>query len=299
MKALAVRAHGLRETWRLLRRRPASFVLAVLMAGVAFTALLIGASLLRAAAPLAERLPRGPEINLFLSASAAPTEVRELQSRLAGRPDVAQVEFIGREAALQSLAGRAGNRGLGELKPNPLPDVLVVTLAAEAAPAAVEQAMAEMRRLPRVESVLADTSWHQNLVALRKAVARLGAVSAALAAALLALIVIASVRLQLAGSAEDVQVLRQVGADTRFIVRPFVYAGALALSAGVLLAGAAAAFALTALAAPLAALAQVYGVDLAPEPLPWPWLLALAAAAALLGGMIAALGARWVLRSAD
>lgn len=299
MKALAVRAHGLRETWRLLRRRPGSFVLAVLMAAVAFTALLTGASLLRAAAPLAERLPLGPEISLFLSASAGPTEIRDLQSQLAARPGVAQVDFISRDAALQALAGRAGNRGLSELKPNPLPDVIVVTLAAEATPEAVEQAVAEMRRLPRVESVSADAGWHRNLVALRKAVARLDLVGGALAAALLALIVFASVRLQLAGSAEDVRSFRLVGADTRFIVRPFVYAGACALSAGVLLAGAAQILALTALAPPLAALARLYGIDLAPEPLPWPWLLALAAAAALLGGMIAALAARWVLRSAD
>lgn len=299
MKPLAVRAHGLHEAWRLLRRRPVSFVLAVLMAAVAFTVVLTGASVLRAAAPLAERLALGPEINLFLAASASPAEVRELQSRLAARPGVAQVEFISRDAALQAVAARAGNRGLGSLTPNPLPDVLAVTLAAESTPEAVEQAMAELRRLPRVESVAADAGWHRNLVAVRGVISRLGLLGGGLAAALLALIVLASVQLQLAGSAHDVQVLRRVCADTRFIVRPFAYAGALTLSAGVLLAGAVQAFAVTSLAAPVAALAQLYGVELTLERLPWPWLLALAAAAALLGGAIAAAGTRWALRSTD
>lgn len=299
MKPLAVRAHGLHEAWRLLRRRAGSFVLAVLMAAAAFSALLTGASVLRAAAPLAQRLPLGPEINLFLAASASPAEVRELQSRLEARPGVAQVEFISRDAALQALAARAGNRGLGSLTPNPLPDVLAVTLAGESTPEAVEQAMAELLRLPQVESVTADAGWHRNLVAVRSVVARLGLLGGGLAAALLTLIVLASVQLQLAGSAEEVQVLRRVGAGTRFIVRPFVYAGALTLSAGLLLAGAVQALAVNSLAAPVAALAHLYGVELTLEPLPWSWLLALAAAAALLGGTIAAAGARWALRSAD
>ena len=66
MKAIAVRAHGLREMVRLIRRRPASFLLAVLLAAAAFTLPLAGASVARSVAPVVQRLPLGPENNLFL-----------------------------------------------------------------------------------------------------------------------------------------------------------------------------------------------------------------------------------------
>jgi cell division protein FtsX len=117
-----------------------------------------------------------------------------------------------------------------------------------------------------------------------------------LALALLALVVLASVQLQLTASAEYLQALRLVGADARFVIRPFAYAGALTLGLGMLVAAALTWAGLAAAAAPAAELAQAYGAKLDLRPLPPRWLAALVAAAALLGGLIAALGTRWGLR---
>jgi cell division transport system permease protein len=296
MKALAVRAHALREMARLFRRRPGSFLLAVVLAAAAFTVPLAGASIARSAAPLARQLPIGPEINLFLAASAPTTDIRQLQSQLAARPGVAQVEWITREAALKALAQRTGSSGLGDLKANPLPDVLVVTLSAQTAPGEVEKTLAELRRLPRVESAVADTGWHRQLTAILRAATLAVALVGGLAAALLVLIVLASVQLQLTTSAEYVRVLRLVGADTRFMVRPFAYAGALTLAIGMLAAAGLTWAGLAAVAPQAADLAQIYGATLSLQTLPPQWLAALLAAAAIVGGATAALGARWGLR---
>ena len=296
MKALAVRAHALREMARLFRRRPGSFLLAVVLAAAAFTVPLAGASIARSAAPLARQLPIGPEINLFLAASAPTTDIRQLQSQLAARPGVAQVEWITREAALKALAQRTGSSGLGDLKANPLPDVLVVTLSAQTAPGEVEKTLAELRRLPRVESAVADTGWHRQLTAILRAATLAVALVGGLAAALLVLIVLASVQLQLTTSAEYVRVLRLVGADTRFMVRPFAYAGALTLALGMLAAAGLTWAGLAAVAPQAADLAQIYGATLSLQTLPPQRLAALLAAAAIVGGAMAALGARWGLR---
>ena len=296
MTALAVRAHALRETARLIRSRPGSFLLAVLLAAAAFALPLTVASVVRSAAPLVQQLPAGPEVNLFLAASTSTAEIRQLQSQLAARPGVAQVEWVTRDAALKALAQRTGSSGLAELKTNPLPDVLVVTLSSQAAPPEVDEAIAQWRRLPRVESVAADTGWHRQLRGLLRAAAAAGTLVGGLAAALLALVVLASVRLQLSASAEYVRVLRLVGADTRFIVRPFAYAGALTLGLGMLVASALNWAALAAAAAPVAELAQAYGTALDLRPLPSQWLASLTAGAAIVGGLVAALGSRWGLR---
>ena len=295
MRALAVRAHALREMFRLLRRRPGSFVLAVLLAAAAFTVPLAGAALARAAAPLAQQLPLGPEISLFLSMSASPAEIRQLQSQLAARPGVTQVDWITRDAALEALAKRTGNIALGELKANPLPDVLVVVMARKTAPAEVEQALAELRGLPRVESIAADTGWHRKLAAILRTAAAAGALVGALAVALLVLIVLASVQLQLSSAAEYVRVLRLVGADARFIVRPFVYAGALTLAGGAFLAAGLTSAGLIAAAPQAAELALLYGATLSLQPLPLEWLAAVAAGSAVIGGTVAAVAARRTL----
>jgi cell division transport system permease protein len=296
MKATAVRAHALREMTRLIRRRPGSFLLAVLLAAAAFTVPLTGASVARSAAPLVRQLPLGPEVNLFLAPSTSTTEIRQLQSQLAGRSGVAQVEWITRDAALKALAERTGSGGLADLKANPLPDVLVVTLPPEAAPAEVEAALAELRRLPRVESVAADAGWHRQLRGLLRAATVAGTLVGGLAAALLVLTVLASVQLQLATSAEYVRALRLVGAGTRFIVRPFAYAGALTLGLGMLVASGLTWAGLAAAAPQAAELAQTYGAALDLQSLPPHWLGASVAGAAILGGLIAALGTRWGLR---
>ncbi len=297
MNALAVRAHAVREMVRLLRRRPGSFVLAVLLAAAAFTVPLTGASVARSAAPLADQLPLGPEINLFLAPAMPAAEIRQLQSGLAGHPGVIQVEWITRDSALKTLARRTGNSALGELKDNPLPDVLVVTMSAQTAPEQVEQAISDMRGLPRVDTVVADAGWHRKVTEVLSAVRSAGALVGASVAVLLALIVLASVQLQLASSADEAWVLRLVGADTRFIVRPFAYAGALTLACGIVLAAGLSWAGVAAAAPQVADLAKLYGVALALEPLPLEWLAAAIVGAAILGGVTAALGTRWALRS--
>jgi cell division transport system permease protein len=292
MKALAVRAHALREMARLLRRRPGSFLLAVLVAAAVFTLPLVGASIARSVAPLAEQLPLGPEISLFLSAAAPATEIRQLQSRLAARPDVQRVEWVTRDAALKSLAQRSGNAGLGELKPNPLPDVLVVTLATQVTAERVDLVAAEMRSLPRVEAVAADAGWHRKLAALLRILTAAGTIVGGLGAGLLVLVVLASVQLQLSASAAEIRVLRMVGAEPRFIVRPYAYAGALTLLCGFALAALLAWAGLRTLQPLIAEAAGMYGFTVVLDPLPPLWLAAAAAGAALTGGVVAAIGLR-------
>lgn len=295
MKALAVRGYALREMLRLLRRRPGSFVLAVLLAAAAFTAPLAGTTVALALAPLAGELALGPEINLFLAPATPTTEIRQLQSSLAARAGVSRVEWVTRDAALKSLAQRSGSSAIGELKANPLPDVLVVSFASSVAPAELESATAALRKLPRVDAVGADTGWHRKLAALLETGTLVGLFIAGLSATLLVLIVLGAVQLQLATSRDDIRVLRLVGADDRFIVRPFAYAGGLTLAAGATLAALVTWLALAAAGAQIAELARLYGLSLAIVPLPPHWLLAIIATAALVGGTTAAIGARLAL----
>lgn len=294
MKALAVRLHGLREMLRLLRRRPASFALALLLATSALTLLLAGALLGRTMMAVAGKLPLAPEINVFLAAGTAPADLRQLQSRLTARPDVQSVEAVTRDEALRSIAPRLGS-ALEELKSNPLPDVLVVTLRSGIDPADLEAAISELRGLPRVGSAVADVQWHRQLSALRDLGTGWGIAIGVIASALLVSILIAAVGLLLSGCAPVLRVMSTVGADTRFIARPYVYASffTLACAAGlaVILCSASARHR----ALDWTPVARGYGamVEVGPSV---EWIAGLVVGAGLFGAVAAAVGMRRALR---
>jgi len=296
MRVLAVRAHALREMMRVLRRRPGNFVLAVLLCAVALVLPLTGAALARAVLPLVDPSALGPAVSLFLAQATPAADIRQLQAQLATQPGVARVEWITREAAYTSLLQRAG-AGWGELKSNPLPDVLVVTFAPRTAPATVEAAVSELRSLPKVDSVSADTGWHHKLDALLRVGSRAGLFVAGMSVAVLALIVLGAAQLQLATSRDEVRVLNMAGADVRFIVRPFAYAGAVTLACGAALAAALTAGAVALLGPSVSELMALYGLTVSIAPLPATWLAAAIAGAAVIGGVAASLGMRATLAS--
>lgn len=297
MKALTVRAHALREMGRLLRRRPAGFVVAVLLAAVTLAMGLTAATVVRALAPLADDHLLGPEVSLFITAATPPAEIRQLQADLAARPEIVRVESISRESALKSLAKRSGNAALAEIKSNPLPDVLAVTFALRTPPAALEQAVTEFGSLPRVESVAADIGWHRKLAGVIAAVSRAGALFGAAAAALLALMLAGCVLLTVDIRAVDLRVQQMVGADRRSIVRPFAYAGALAMGLAALVAAALSSLGTALLAAQATALADLYQAPFTLPALPPALMVAMVAGCSAVGGAVWALGARLALSS--
>lgn len=298
MSVWSVRIDGLREALRLLARAPVRFALAVLLAGVVLALPLAGASLLQPWQTLRGALSLDPEVNLFLSPATPEAEIRRLQGQLSGRSGVVAVEWITREKALKALAQRGGSP-LGDLKPGLLPDVLVVRYALEAEPAVLEAAVAELRALPRVESVVADMAWHRRLSSVL-ALGRSGGLALAVAAsALVALAAACAVSLVVAVRREDLRLLLLVGADDRYVVRPFAYAGALVLGSAFALAMALAGLALAWLAPYAAGVAMAYGLPAAVGPLPLPWIVALVAAALAVGGLLGALAGRRALRSAQ
>lgn len=282
------RGYGWARALRLLAERPGVALGAVACAAVALTVPLLGLTLAQMLAPHAGRLPAA-EATAFLAPGATGAELKALAARIESTPGVAAVRTITREAALAELQKRTGG-ALAELKSNPLPDVLVAEFAAGTAPETVEAAVASMRKLSRVESVAADLDWYRKFRALTHAVY---AVAATIGGAMLLLvlaIVLAATRMLASASETELRVLHLVGADTAFVRRPFVYAGALVLALASALSLALLALAHWAIDPALAEVGRAYGVALA---LPWPsWPVALGylAGAALTGGAVGAVG---------
>ncbi len=290
-------AHALRETGRLLRRRSATFSLAVLLAACALVVPLLAVTIGYGLAPLASRVPLTPEISVFASLSATNQDIRSLKAKLESLPNVERVQWITRDQSLAELARRTGSIApLSELKPNPLPDTLVLTLARRVQPDDLDRTAAEIRKFARVDGVYVDSGWYRKAVGLGQIVFKVAGFAGFATLALLALVVVGAVRLVAMTDRDELRLLRLLGADTRQIVRPYAYAGGFALLLATLLAMTAVTALLGSLAPDLGWLSQVLAVPIGLDVLPWPAQAGLAGAALLLGMMGGAIGLRSALR---
>lgn len=296
MSLFSAQRYALGRAVAMVRDRPLPFLFGVVLAASALALPLALASIVWATRPVLAQLQPSPEISVFVSTRATAKDVETLKSRLAGLPGIADVTLRPKDAALAQLLKRSGfTTTPAELGSNPLPDVLVAQLALPASPDAVDRMSAAVKGWPMVDAVRSDLDWYRKLQALGRLGATALAVFGGLVVALVALILVGTVRLHAATRADEVAVLKLVGATPRFIVRPYAYSAALTL----LLASAVAAglvyVAHAALRVPLANLTALYGAGFSlPDPEP-VHLVAVFAGAVVFGWVVGVLGARSAL----
>ncbi len=145
---------------------------------------------------------------------------------------------------------------------------------------------------PLVDSVRSDLDWYRKVQALGRLSVTAVAVFGGLVILLVTLILVGTVRLHAGTRADEVAVLKLVGATPRFIIRPYAYSAALTLALASVL-GIAAVYAThAALRAPIGDLTALYGAPFAlpgPEPM---HLFAVFIAALFLGWAVGVLGVR-------
>ena len=200
-----------------------------------------------------------PQLSVFLRVETKRADADALGAKLKADARLREVRFVPREQALKELQA---SEGLAEvvaaLGRNPLPDAFV--LRPKSADTAVLEALArDLRALPAVAQVQADSAWARRLGAL----ARTARLAIALLAALLAFGLVAitfnTIRLQVLTQRAEIEISRLIGATDAFIRRPFYYLGALQGLAGGLVALAVLRGSLAALNVGIADLAASYG----------------------------------------
>ncbi len=297
MSTVAKFSHALGETGRLLRRRSATFLLAVALAACALVLPLLALTIGYGLAPLAARVPLAPEISVFASLSATSQDIGALKAKLEGMPNVERVQWITRDQSLAELARRTGGIApLADIKPNPLPDTLVVTLDRRVQPDDLDRAANQIRKFSRVDGVYVDSSWYRKAAGLGQILQRVAGFVGVATLGLLALVAVGAVRLVAMTDRDELRLLRLIGADERQIARPYAYAGGTALLLATVLAAGTVAALLQSLAPDLSWLGQVLAVPVGLGMLPWPALLGLAGAALLIGMAGGSIGLRSALR---
>ena len=251
--------------------------------GVAIALPLGGYVLLANLQQFARGLVTDAQISVFLAPDASKSDITEIDRRLRGTPGVTRVEFVGRE---QALAGLKRTPGMAEvvatLPDNPLPDAFVVTLA-ENEPELARRLEQEIKDLPRIAHVQADSAWVQRVSSLLN----FGRTTVMLMAALLSFALVAvtfnTIRLQILTQRGEIELSKLIGATDAYIRRPFFYLGALQGVFGGLAAWVMVELAIFVLNRDLVGLATLYGANAKLQPLGLADGLAVLAFAAALG----------------
>lgn len=293
MSALTAQRYALGRAVAMVRDRPLAFLLGVALAAIALALPLAIASVLWAARPALTQIQPAPEVSVFVSTRASPRDVDALKGRLEAVPGVAEVTLRPKDAALAQLIKRSGFVTTpAELGANPLPDVLILRLQLPVSEQSLDVVTTTVKGWPLVDSVRSDLDWYRKVQALARLSITAIAIFGGLVVLLVTLILVGAVRLHAGTRADELAVLRLVGATPRFIVRPFAYSAALTMALASVLAIAAVFATHAALRAPLSNLAALYGAPFTlpdPEPI---HLLAVFAGAVILGWAVGVAGAR-------
>ncbi|MES2210712.1 MAG: permease-like cell division protein FtsX [Chloroflexota bacterium] len=168
------------------------------------------------------------EVVADLRATATATEIEDLRLRIGVLPEVRDVTFVSREAALQRFREARAAQGEEDLTSfldtNPLHASLEVKLRDPADFTAVTDTL---RADPLVERVKNITDLVNRVLTVTEFLRTAGIVILGVIGAIVLFIVINTIRLAVVARAEEIEVMRLVGASDAFIRWPFVFEGAL------------------------------------------------------------------------
>lgn len=178
---------------------------------------------------------RAAQISLFLELKADEAQGRVLSQRIEKMDDVAEVEWISREQALEELQQQSGiGEALKELPDNPLPGVILVT-PREVDKARLDGLRQRLAELPGVAQAQLDLGWVERLSAILKLGQRFVFGLTLLLVAALLLVIGNTIKLSIENRRAEIEVIKLVGGTDAYVRRPFLYSGAFyGLGAGIL-----------------------------------------------------------------
>jgi len=211
--------------------------------------------------------------------------VQQLAAHLRQRNGIESVAVITADDALALMRKDSSlAEALGALPDNPLPHALSIHPAADASSSTSLSALRQyLTAWPEVELVQLDSDWVRRLDAILLLMQRITlGIGTLLGIGVLAVIG-NTIRLEINGRRQEIEITQLVGGSAAFVRRPFLYTGALYGLLGSVLAAGIVHTAGALVAAPVDQLARSYGSQFALQPLGWQGLSLMLGVGALLG----------------
>lgn len=174
-----------------------------------------------------QRVEERVEIRAFVTEGTSIEDITKAQDEIAKYPEVAHVEVVSQEQALERA-----KKELGEFKDvfesQFLPASLDVKLKeGHRDPATVKKVAEEIRALPIVDDIRFGEEWITQLYRLRNIAGVAGAALGLAFAAVAVIIIGATIRMAVLARSREISIMRLVGATDGFIRRPFLIEGSI------------------------------------------------------------------------
>jgi cell division transport system permease protein len=167
------------------------------------------------------------EVVAYLQTNATETQVAELQERLKAMPEIASVAYVSRAEALdrfrESMAAQGRQDLTRYLDNNPLYASLEVKMVD---PSQVRVVGEALRGDPSIRNVINIEDLVERVLTVTSILRTAGTVVLVIVGVIALFIIINTIRLAVLARAEEIEVMRLVGASDAFIRWPFVFEGA-------------------------------------------------------------------------
>jgi cell division transport system permease protein len=168
------------------------------------------------------------EVVAYVQQTATDDQVRTLITDTEAMPQVASVEFVSREQALERFKATQAAQGRADLtqylESNPLYASINVKLTD---PSELETVTSALDQDPIVRNVLNITALVNRVLTVTDFVRTAGVAMVGIVGLIVLFIIVNTIRLAVVARAEEIEIMRLVGASDAFIRWPFVFEGAL------------------------------------------------------------------------
>jgi cell division transport system permease protein len=230
-----------------------------------------------------------PQLTVYLDKALDDTAAENVTAQLKQLDGVDNVNYLTREEALNEFRNWSGFGGsMDMLEQNPLPAVAIITPKLNFQNS---DTMANLRdrvsKVQGVDEVRMDDSWFARLAALTGLVGQIASMIGLLMVVAVFLVIGNSVRLSIFARRDTINVQKLIGATDGFILRPFLYGGALLGLGGAVLSLLLSEVLVLRLQSVVAQVATVFGTTFVLEGFSWDEGLLLLLIAAIIGWIAA------------
>lgn len=170
-----------------------------------------------------------PQVTVYLQKTLDDDAAARVVAQLQAEQGVEKVNYLSRDEALGEFRNWSGFGGaLDMLEENPLPAVAVVIPKLDfQSTDSLNTLRDRVAQVDGVDEVRMDDSWFARLASITGLVGRVSAMIGVLMIAAVFLVIGNSVRLSIFARRDTINVQKLIGATDGFILRPFLYGGAL------------------------------------------------------------------------
>lgn len=173
------------------------------------------------------------EVVAYLKPDATEAQISALRERIDAMPEVAEIEYVTREQALADFRESMRQQGREDLTQyldmNPLYGSLEVKLTD---PRDVKVVSDAMRNEPTIRNVINIEDLVDRVLTVTNVLRTFGTVLLVIVGIICLFIIVNTIRLAVFARAEEIEIMRLVGASDAFIRWPFVFEGRSSGSSG-------------------------------------------------------------------